>query len=1542
MYKPLYPGTYYFNNFTFTTMGNSGHRGPTSDQTYADAPWPSSSYFSIENGQQNWSVPANGVYQLTAAGAYGATPGRVVTSQVTLSQGQVLTMLVGQEPTPLTANVADNVTVGGGGGTFVVTNGIPLIVASGGDGSGSSSSSGSFLPSGPGTGGSGAGYYGNGSQTNPYFQFLVPNSYVNGGYGNRYEYGQPTLSDDGGFGGGQSPINIVTAIDRITVSGGVATCNTHVPHGYPYNYIVKISGTTYYDGTQNITVKASNVFTFSTSNTQTVTTGTVSGLATGSSGGGGYTGSPGDGVSGATCYADASVQNFTDLGATSNSAGYVSISLVNPIPVPQSITWNQTWTNRPSKIPYTTTWSSVAYGNGTYVAVSNNGTYPVMYSKDGINWSIETFGSVVKPWVSVTYGNGSFVTVGNDHSVMSSSDGINWTNNGVSLSGNWAASAYGNGVFVSLDYYGYSPYIAGIYSYNGVDYLQSNAPYGNWACLIYAQSKFVASGSGGFGSSGPFYGAMTSLDGINWTKSLSAPIGGWYGLAYGNGTFVAVDDGYSSGTVISSSDGDNWTVRTAPSQRWQAVAYGNGIFVAVGWSTSGYTGKIITSSDGISWTTQTFPVAGYPSQQFVAVSYGNGTFVIVDTNGQKTLTSPNGVTWTVRTPGVSFTGQPPQTKLYFVNGKFYYMNYNYILSSSDGISWTNLTSTMKPTFPVIFYVNGTYYCPPNVISYDGINGLTKNFSSVTYGNGKFIGLSTSFPYSYSTDGLAWTLSNTLTIDTWSSIAYGSGKFATVAKNGTTANVAYSSDGVTWSNATTGTTSNTWTAVAYGNGTFVTVAPQASGLASNVMYSTNGQTWIQGSPISFSSNCIAYGGGYFAAPSSNASIASVGLLTGTTWSYSKIPSASYTGITYGTPGFSAVSSSAIAFNFTPTFWFDVRNLQNKNLQFSNWQGITFGNGVWVAAGNGYIQTSRDIGNTWSTYISSNISCITYSRETGTFVAISNTFTNGTYTSTDGLTWTQYKNLPTNVNSASTSIAYGNGLYVSVLNGDSNVLYSRDGQYWSAVNVSSGIQPWNSVAYGNGQFVAVASNGYKMTSTNGTTWSVLPTPPTSFFSITYGNGKYVAIGYYTTSYGNPVGSSGTSSDGISWSTVTVYNYYWCSIAYGNGIFVAVGTDGTNVKLMTSSNGTSWTETVLSITVAWYSVVYANGKFVAVGDTIYTSTNGTTWVAAQTVPAHVWVAVTYGNGTFVALGVDSASVQLATSKGGTKLGYTSGGPYIATSTDGNTWNSAQTVPSSFNGLLYVTYGKGIFVASSTRQIYASSDNGNTWTIVTPSGDASGLSYGNGIFTNSNLWSTDGYTWTGASTGIMYSTTVDGSTSSIIYGLIFQQIIYVNGIFVGVGSYGTGVSTDGKSWSSQPVVGPIIYANNRWISSTASSYNSPGAIAYSNDGITFFCPANPPFPVTVQNISFTFGTPRISYGNGYFMYLINCTPSDSGSLINPALRGLLFTVAYSQDGVNWSTLLTTFLTTAWGGLAYGQNTFMALNATGGTTMITQLGQTF
>src|SRR4030067_2523943 len=87
---------------------------------------------------------------------------------------------------------------------------------------------------------------------------------------------------------------------------------------------------------------------------------------------------------------------------------------------------------------------------------------------------------------------------------------------------------------------------------------------------------------------------------------------------------------------------DNWHLRTsvAPSALY-GVAYGNGTFVAVG-----YAGEIFTSSDGISWVSRTSGT----SNSLYDVTYYNGTFVAVGLAGT-ILTSSNGTSWSVQTSG---------------------------------------------------------------------------------------------------------------------------------------------------------------------------------------------------------------------------------------------------------------------------------------------------------------------------------------------------------------------------------------------------------------------------------------------------------------------------------------------------------------------------------------------------------------------------------------------------------------------------------------------------------------------------------------------------------------------------------------------------------------------------------------------------------------------------------------------------------------------------------------------------------------------------
>ena len=378
-YNPIYPGLYYFDTFTFTTLGTSGRLGPVSTSEYMNPPW-NPGQFSIVDGQQYWTVPASGVYRIQAAGAYGATPGRFVSGDVNLYEGQILQILVGQQPTPLTAITADNITVGGGGGTFITTNGIPLIVASGGDGGSFSGalvpSPGSFLPSGDGNGIVGAGYYTDGSQSNPFFQFLKPKALVNGGFGMNYQYGQIGVPEEGGFGGGQSPFGLLTSILAITGIGGtIYTVTTDVPHGYPANYAVIISGTVSFDGVYFITTTGLDTFVFEAVDVfPDETTGFVSGTSYGISGGGGYTGSPGDGSSGATCYADSSVMNFTDLGANGDASGYVTITFytIPPLPPPPGAVTGLTASN-PTYVTVDLEWTG-ATGATSYSIVSTPAT----------------------------------------------------------------------------------------------------------------------------------------------------------------------------------------------------------------------------------------------------------------------------------------------------------------------------------------------------------------------------------------------------------------------------------------------------------------------------------------------------------------------------------------------------------------------------------------------------------------------------------------------------------------------------------------------------------------------------------------------------------------------------------------------------------------------------------------------------------------------------------------------------------------------------------------------------------------------------------------------------------------------------------------------------------------------------------------------------------------------------------------------------------------------------------------------------------------
>lgn len=277
------------------------------------------------------------------------------------------------------------------------------------------------------------------------------------------------------------------------------------------------------------------------------------------------------------------------------------------------LNYGGTWTQRTGPAtPTAGNWWGVAYGAGVYVMVGNgNSLGQIAYSSDGITWTRATSGvpSTNVALYAVTYANSRFVVVGNGV-CYTSTDGIAWTSRTIA---------------------------AGAYQY-----------------ITYHNSLFITSNGGGSTSTN----VMTSPDGITWTSRTMPATVIWSGLATNGTTAVAVSGGYKTTTTglgtagtqgASSTDGTTWTSRTMPSsQAWSGVAYGNGTFVAVALNPTGL-GQMVwaTSTNGTTWTAlaNTLTVGdrqwGFNNIQFV-----NGRFIVLPIYGKHGMYSTDGSTWT--------------------------------------------------------------------------------------------------------------------------------------------------------------------------------------------------------------------------------------------------------------------------------------------------------------------------------------------------------------------------------------------------------------------------------------------------------------------------------------------------------------------------------------------------------------------------------------------------------------------------------------------------------------------------------------------------------------------------------------------------------------------------------------------------------------------------------------------------------------------------------------------------------------------------------
>ena len=273
---------------------------------------------------------------------------------------------------------------------------------------------------------------------------------------------------------------------------------------------------------------------------------------------------------------------------------------------------------------------------------------------------------------------------------------------------------------------------------------------------------------------------------------------------------------------------------------------------------------------------------------------------------------------------------------------------------------------------------------------------------------------------------------------------------------------------------------------------------------------------------------------------------------------------------------------------------------------------------------------------------------------------------------GVTWVK-GNVTAEV--AFRDIAFGNGIFVIV--GDNGAVYtSGNGKTWD--KKYSGLGQGKhifGVAYGNGVFVGSMRNGQIIKSTdNGSSWSVKYKGSVNvdddedLYGAAYGNGLFVVVGETGWVYTS-------ENDGNTW-TKNKTSYLFRCIDFGGSTFAA-GTGGGSPRILTSSNGQSWTQRVTPACNI-RGICCSGSRWIAVGYDIY---------LCQQPDAKNW--------TRCLRGEKEGLVDQFYSAGSTGSLFIAGGEHglLFTSPDGITWAKRTSGTKRF--ILGIEYGNGVIAA-------------------------------------------------------------------------------------------------------------------------------------------------------------------------------------------------------------------------------------------------------
>ncbi|MEQ9305400.1 MAG: choice-of-anchor D domain-containing protein, partial [Marinoscillum sp.] len=841
---------------------------------------------------------------------------------------------------------------------------------------------------------------------------------------------------------------------------------------------------------------------------------------------------------------------------------------------PDGITW--------TSVPRVTTqnWEAAAYGEGVYVAVSSSGpTNNVLTSTDGVNWSIITTPSGY--WYSVTYAHGVFVAVGRSLSgasnIMTSSDGVNWqlrAHGSHNLTLNDVT--YGNGQFVAVANYSSSgTVVTSTDAINWVTHSITSTYPSDWRSVAYGNGLFVALQYG--------Y-KVVRVSGSRASLSFTGQASNHQNSD--NLSDLQIDFASSAFTTSDVSD-----VLNASSASMEAGMIFNDNDGATTFGGSGFEETVanegaVSGSISITLTGDTFQDIDADN----LLDVGTEVFLPNLPQGFAPVITLNSSTEAVLTLSGNAKSHQDDDDVEDLNIVFD----NSAFTSSQASAIANATGPAQSGFGIDFsdntaevYYFGTGFAESPSNDGSVLGSLTIVLTGDTFqdpnSNNQLEGGS-EIVISGLPDGLS-PMVTLVSTDT-----------AKVTLTGNALSHSYSdavgSIGVAFLDAAF--TSNTALAVANATGPHMpagfridfednaTLSYSGSGFVesedndgslvgsivmnlSNASFQDNDLDSLLDVGSEVLINTVPVGMDPAHKIDSNA-------FSGAYWESIPVESLGWQAITYGQGMFVAVSenSNKVMTSTDGVNW----TLRPTLPSASYWYDVTYGNGLFVAVGGGdvcQVMTSPD-GINWTARTAAEANywyAVTYGN--GLFVAVSSSGTNRVMTSPDGINWIAHMAAAAK---PWRSITYGNGLFVALgyisFSTSDAIMTSPDGINWT-LRHSQGARALRDVVFANGEFVVVNGRGATssgaldrvLKSSDGVNWSLHHVPEANDWrAVTYTGDRFVAVASTGT---NRVM---TSPDGENWTvSAAPEDNSWLGLAYGNGMLVAVSSNGTN-RVMTSS--------------------------------------------------------------------------------------------------------------------------------------------------------------------------------------------------------------------------------------------------------------------------------------------------------------------------------------------------------------------------------------